>query len=191
MTLLIAEKGAEDCFFLLFHSAIKRSDFKAMLEISPTHDPEVQTVKSKIIATAAILAALGFLHPHPALSQPATDGGTKPGFWQPQAQVDNTRNITLRLLNETGLNLEYGQSGANLSSLPVGASKNLIVRISNRTGDIANIPINATTGTTTLKYDYNVDSQKNIVTIRITRSDARTRQDRSVYIDEKGRVYSF
>ena len=78
-----------------------------------------------------------------------------------------------------------------MSSLPVGASKNLIVRISNRTGDIANIPINATTGTTTLKYDYNVDSQKNIVTIRITRSDGRTRQDRSVYIDEKGRVYSF
>jgi len=75
--------------------------------------------------------------------------------------------------------------------LPVGASKNLIVRISNRTGAIANIPINATTGTTTLKYDYNVDSQKNIVTIRITRSDSRTRQYRSVYIDEKGRVYSF
>lgn len=149
-------------------------------------------MKSKIIATVAILAALGFLHPNPALSQPATDGGTKPGFWQPQAQVDNTRNITLRLLNETGLNLEYGQSGASLSSLPVGASKNIIVRISNRTGDIANIPINATGGTTTfLKYDYNVDSQKNIVTIRVTRSDGRTRQDRSVYIDEKGRVYSF
>ncbi|MEG4812759.1 hypothetical protein QUA82_35445 [Microcoleus sp. F8-D3] len=148
-------------------------------------------MKSKIIATATILAALAFLHPHPALSQPATDGGQKPGFWQPQAQVDNTRNITLRLLNETGLNLEYGQSGGSLSSLPVGTSKNIIVRISNRTGDIANIPINATGGATTLKYDYNVDSQTNIVTIRITRSDPRTRQDRSVYIDEKGRVYSF
>jgi len=49
-----------------------------MLEISPTLDPEVQTLKSKIIATAAILATLGFLDPHPALSQPATDGGTKP-----------------------------------------------------------------------------------------------------------------
>ncbi|HSF74272.1 MAG TPA: hypothetical protein VLA84_10785 [Microcoleus sp.] len=148
-------------------------------------------MKSKIIATAAILAALAFLHPHPALSQPATDGGKKPGFWQPQAQVDNTRNITLRLLNETGLNLEYGPSGGSLSSLPVGTSKNIIVRISNRTGDIANIPINATGGSTTLKYDYNVDSQTNILTIRITRSDDSTRQDRSVYIDEKGRVYSF
>ncbi|MEG4121036.1 hypothetical protein QUA43_26655 [Microcoleus sp. N9_B4] len=148
-------------------------------------------MKSKIIATAAILAALGCLHPHPALSQPATDGGTKPGFWQPQAQVDNTRNITLRLLNETGLNLEYGQSGGSLSSLPVGTSKNIIVSISNRTGDIANIPINTTGGTATLKYDYNVDSQTNILTIRITRSDPRTTQDRSVYIDEKGRVYSF
>ena len=162
-----------------------------MIEIAPTLDSQLQTVTSKSIATAAILAALGFLHPHPALSQPATDGGTKPGFCQPQAQVDNTRNIILRRLNETGLNLEYGQSGANLSSWPVGASKNIIVRISNRTGDIANIPINATRGTTTLKYDYNVDSHKNIVTIPITKSDGRTRQDWSVYIDEKGRVYSF
>ena len=54
-------------------------------------------MKSKILATAAILAVLGCLYPHPALSQPATDGGMKPGFWQPQAQIDNTRNVTLRL----------------------------------------------------------------------------------------------
>ncbi|MEG4805175.1 hypothetical protein QUB63_31615 [Microcoleus sp. ARI1-B5] len=148
-------------------------------------------MKSKIIAAVAILAALGSLHPHPALSQPATDGGVKPGFWQPQAQVDTTRNITLRLLNETGLNLEYGQSGVGLSSLAVGASKNIMVRVSNRTADIANIPINVKGGSTTLKYDYNVDAKQNIVTVRISTSDGRTRQDRSVYIDEKGRVYSF
>jgi len=42
-----------------------------------------------------------------------------------------------------------------------------------------------------LKYDYSVDRQKNTVTIRITTSDGRTRQDRAVYIDEKGRIYSF
>jgi hypothetical protein len=148
-------------------------------------------MKSRIITTVAIIVAIGFLAPHPALSQPATEGGRKPGFWQPEAQIDNTRNITLRLLNQTGLNLEYGQSGVSLSSLPVGAEKNVIVRVSNRTADIANIPINVTGGSTTLKYDYNVDPQTNILTIRITTSDGRTRQDRAVYIDEKGRVYSF
>ncbi|NJK73785.1 MAG: hypothetical protein HC942_06120 [Microcoleus sp. SU_5_6] len=148
-------------------------------------------MKSRLLATAAILGAIAILAPHPASSQPATGGGPKPGFWQPEAQVDNTRNITLRLLNETGLNLEYGQSGVGLSSLPVGGERNVIVRISNRTGDIANIPINVQGGTTTLQYDYNVDPQKNIVTVRISTSDGRTRQDRAVYIDEKGRVYSF
>jgi len=75
--------------------------------------------------------------------------------------------------------------------LAVGASKNIIVSVSNRTADIANIPINVQGGTTTLKYDYSVDAKQNLVTIRITRSDGRTRQDRSVYIDEKGRIYSF
>ena len=148
-------------------------------------------MKSRLFAIATILGAIACMTPHPVSSQPATDGGQKPGFWQPEAQVDNTRNITLRLLNETGLNLEYGQSGVGLSSLPVGAQKNVIVRISNRTGDIANIPINVKGGTTTLQYDYNVDPQKNLVTVRISTSDGRTRQDRAVYIDEKGRVYSF
>ena len=100
-------------------------------------------------------------------------------------------NITLRLLNETGLNLEYGESGVRLSSLPVGASKNITVSVSSRTADIANIPINVKGGTTTLKYDYSVDSKTNLVTVRITTSDGRSRQDRSVYIDEKGRIYSF
>ncbi|MEZ2319925.1 MAG: hypothetical protein ACBR15_13090 [Microcoleus sp.] len=149
-------------------------------------------MKSRMITTTAILlAAIGILTPHPVSAQPATDGGTKPGFWQPEAKIDNTRNITLRLLNETGLNLEYGQSGVGLSSLPIGSTKNVMVRIGNRTGDLANIPINVKGGTTTLKYDYSVDAQQNIVTVRISTSDGRTRQDRSIYIDEKGRVYSF
>jgi hypothetical protein len=148
-------------------------------------------VKSRTIVTAAILAAIAFLIPYPASAQPATEGGTRPGFWQPEAQIDNTRNLTLILLNETGLNLEYGQSGVGLSSLPIGSTKNVMVRISNRIGDIANIPINVKGGTTTLKYDYSVDAKQNIVTVRITTSDGRTRQDRSIYIDEKGRVYSF
>ncbi len=148
-------------------------------------------MKSRIITTAAILGAIAFLTPHPISAQPATQGGTRPGFWQPGAQIDNTRNVTLILLNQTGLNLEYGQSGVGLSSLPIGATKNLMVRVSNRTGDIVNIPINVTGGSTTLKYDYSVDAQKNIVTVRITTSDGRIRQDRSIYIDEKGRVYSF
>jgi hypothetical protein len=148
-------------------------------------------MKSTTILTAAILTAIAFLTPHPASAQPATESGTRPGFWQPGAQIDNTRNLTLILLNETGLNLEYGQSGVGLSSLPIGTTKNVMVHVSNRTGDIANIPINVKDGTTTLKYDYSVDAKKNIVTVRITTSDGRTRQDRSIYIDEKGRVYSF
>ncbi len=148
-------------------------------------------MKSRTIVTAAILTAIAFLTPHRASAQPATEAGTRPGFWQPGAQIDNTRNLTLILLNETGLNLEYGQSGVGLSLLPIGSTKNVMVRVSNRTGDIANIPINVKDGTTTLKYDYSVDAKKNIVTVRITTSDGRTRQDRSIYIDEKGRVYSF
>jgi len=148
-------------------------------------------MKSKIIATATILAALGCLHSHPALSQPATDGGRQPGFWQPQAQIDTARNITLRLLNETGLKLEYGNQVLACHPWPSEPAKTSLLASATAPPILQNIPINVQGGTTTLKYDYSVDAKQNLVTIRITRSDGRTRQDRSVYIDEKGRIYSF
>ncbi|CBN57576.1 hypothetical protein PN499_13080 [Kamptonema animale CS-326] len=143
------------------------------------------------ILTAGIISAIALIQPSAVLSQPSPDGGPRPGFWQPEAQVDLVRDITLILTNETGLNLEYGDSEKGLSSLPPGGTANIIIRKGNSTGDIANIPINVMEGTTPLRYEYNVDPKTNVVTVRIGTSSGAAPLDRSVYIDEKGRVYSF
>lgn len=146
-------------------------------------------MKVRILTTTALLSAIAFSTP--ALSQPSATGQYQPGFWQPEVQVDNSRNIKVRLLNDTGLNLEYGESGVTISSLPPGATREFNISISNRTGDIANIPINVKQGITALKYEYNVDPAQNLVTVRIRLTSDRERQDRAIYIDERGRVYSF
>ncbi|HLO52470.1 MAG TPA: hypothetical protein VK211_28990 [Kamptonema sp.] len=143
------------------------------------------------ILTAGILAAIALINPTTVLSQPSPDGGPRPGFWQPETQVDLTRDITLTLKNETGFSLEYGGSAMGLSSLPAGGTANITIRKGNSTGDIANIPINVQQGTTALRYLYNVDPKTNVVTVRITTGGGSVPLDRSVYIDEKGRVYSF
>ncbi|OCR01357.1 hypothetical protein BCD67_23165 [Oscillatoriales cyanobacterium USR001] len=141
--------------------------------------------------TVGILSAIALICPSTVLSQPSPDGGPRPGFWQPEAQVDLTRDITLILTNNTGLNLEYGDSEKGLFSLFPGETANIIIRKSNRTGDIANIPINVKQGTNALTYQYNVDKKTNVVTVRITTAGGSIPKDRSVYIDEQGRVYSF
>lgn len=148
-------------------------------------------MKLRILTLIALVFATGLTVPKLGISQPSPTGQYQPGFWQPEAQIDNTRDIKIRFLNETGLNLEFGQAGINLYSLPAGRSAEMSVRISNRTGDIANIPVNVQQGTTPLKYAYNVDGDQNLVTVLVRVASDRERQDRAVYIDERGRVYSF
>lgn len=147
-------------------------------------------MKFKIL-TVGILSAIALIQPSAVLSQPSPDGGPRPGFWQPEVQVDLNRDITLILMNQTGLNLGYGDSEKGLSSLSPGETVRIIIRKGNRTGDIANIPINVQQGTNALTYQYNVDKTTNEVTVRINIGGGSAPLDRSVYIDEKGRVYSF
>lgn len=149
-------------------------------------------MKLRLILAVASLVAIATGVQLPAGSQPSSTGQYQPGFWQPQAQVDLNRDLQILLLNQTGLNLEYGQTAStNIYTLPAGGTANVLIRMGTRTGDIANIPINVKDGTSALKYEYNVDPQSNIVTVRITAIKGTAPTDRAVYIDERGRVYSF
>jgi hypothetical protein len=147
-------------------------------------------MKLKILMVG-ILSAIAFIYPTKVLSQPSSDGGPRPGFWQPEVKVDLNRDITLTLMNQTGLNLGYGDSEKGLSSLSPGQTAHIIIRKGNTMGDIANIPINVQRGTNALTYQYDIDKETNEVIVRINIGGGSAPLDRAVYIDEKGRVYSF
>ncbi|MGE5660371.1 MAG: hypothetical protein ACM37W_27590 [Actinomycetota bacterium] len=147
-------------------------------------------MKWKILTVAAVLATLSSGIPSAVFSQPAPNNQYRPGFWQPEATVNPNREIKVQLLNQTGLALEYGKAEGYPRVLLPGEAKEVNIQISSRKGDIATIPINAPQGTVPLKYEYHVKDNVVMVRVRPTRADD-PRQDRAVYIDETGRVYSF
>jgi len=147
-------------------------------------------MKFRILPVIALLATLNASAPTAVLSQPAPDNRYQPGFWQPEGKVNPNTDIKIQLLNQTGYALEYGKAEGDPSLLPAGETRDIYVKISSRKGDIATIPINDRSGAVSLRYEYRVVD--NVVMVRIveTRGDD-PRQDRAVYIDETGRVYSF
>jgi hypothetical protein len=123
------------------------------------------------------------------LSQPnTTTNSYRQGYWQPKVQIDRNRPIRVMLLNESGLTVKYSLNPNPEQILAPGSTALINVKISNQARDIASINAYAAKE---LIYDYNVNSTDNLVTVRIRQSDGKFRADKSVYIDEEGRVYSF
>ncbi|MGF1482499.1 MAG: hypothetical protein ACFB4I_23985 [Cyanophyceae cyanobacterium] len=60
-----------------------------------------------LIATALIASVAAI--PEPLFAQPPATT-YQPGFWQPVARVDLSRPVEVRLINQTGLDLDYGLS---------------------------------------------------------------------------------
>ena len=147
-------------------------------------------MKFRILLAAALLATLNASTPTAVFSQPAPDNRYQPGFWQPEGKVNPNSEIKVQLLNQTGYTLEYGKAEGYPSSLSPGETRDIYIKISSSKGDIATIPINAPSGAVSLKYEYRVVNNVVMVQIVETRGDD-PRQDRAVYIDETGRVYSF
>ncbi|MBD2311412.1 hypothetical protein H6G20_07040 [Desertifilum sp. FACHB-1129] len=147
-------------------------------------------MKFTAFTTATLLAVLGVGTPVSVLAQPSPTGSYVPGYWQPEAQVSLNRPITVRILNQTGIPLEYGLSGVDVYTLGSNASVDVGVNLSNRPGNTATIAINAQRGTYALRYEYNV-TDNNVLQVRVIPGGGPQPLDRAVYIDETGRVYSF
>ncbi|HLO52471.1 MAG TPA: hypothetical protein VK211_28995 [Kamptonema sp.] len=147
-------------------------------------------MKLRILPAVALLLTLNASTPTAVFSQPASNNQYQPGFWQPEGKVNPNSEIKVQLFNQTGYILEYGKAEGYPNSLSPGETRDVYIKISSRKGDIATIPINAPSGTVPLRYEYRVVNNVVIVRIVPTRADD-PRQDRAVYIDETGRVYSF
>ena len=143
-------------------------------------------MKLNILTQAALFTAISLVTPSISLSQPSSRGERVPGFWQPRVDVNPNRPILVRLLNETELPVRYSLSPYPDRSLSPGLTADVPISISSKQADFANINIYSSEE---LIYDYNADN--NIVTVRIRSVGKGPRADKAVYIDERGRVYSF
>ncbi len=163
-------------------------------------------MKFNIITGAALIATLGVVTPITVSSQPSNSGSYEAGYWQPTATINNNQVINVILQNESGVPVTYDSiygprfgtrlSHANTVLLNFPPIKNA--------EEIANINI-YNGGGALLSFDYRTEDN-NTVIVRIRRSDliqgqvdnaavgtssVSAKYDSAVYIDERGRVYSF
>lgn len=155
----------------------------------------------KTLTGAVLITTFSLLNPAIVFSQPSSSGSYRSGYWQPTATLDNTNAMKVILSNQSGVSVNYDspigpRMGATLSA---GDSTTIVVPPIESPMDIVNISIYSPTGEL-LVFDYSV-AGTDTVTVRIRRSGLVSGQvsetnvnsefDGSVYIDERGRIYSF
>ncbi|MEC4983113.1 MAG: hypothetical protein SAJ37_11495 [Oscillatoria sp. PMC 1068.18] len=160
-------------------------------------------MKLKTLAFTTAIAAIAGITPLTVYSQPSPTGNYRPGYWQPTATIDNTRFMQLQLVNDSGVAVEYDSTNVSAARgvIPVGGAITISVPPITSADRIANVNIYNTQGAL-LAFDYR-DVGNNVVAVRIRRSDLASggspgsstdisaKYDNAVYVDEKGRVYSF
>ncbi|MBZ8181964.1 hypothetical protein [Oscillatoria salina] len=160
-------------------------------------------MKLKTFTLATAIAAIAGITPLTVYSQPSPTGNYRPGYWQPTATVDNTRFMQLQLINDSGVAVAYDSTNVSAARgvIPTGGLVTISVPPITSANQIANVNIYNPQGAL-LAFDYrNVGN--NVVAVRIRRSDLvygatpgsstdiGAEYDNAVYVDEKGRVYSF
>ncbi len=161
-------------------------------------------MKLKTLTTVALLTALGLVAPRVAISQPSPTGDYEPGYWQPEATIANINQpINITLINDTGITLHYGYSFQRLLEsygtgpdvvFPDGDTDSFSVHISSNEGDLASINVYdpSQPEQKTLRYQYNTSGNNLLVRVSLDRQEPETvAASSAVYIDERGRVYTF
>jgi hypothetical protein len=146
-------------------------------------------MKLRFLTALVVLTSITVTIPHAVFSQPRSGANTfSAGFWQPQAQVNPRQPIKVTLLNQSGYPVNYNVGRIAMGTLPPNGTTNVTTRSINQVSDIININIYAPQE---LAFDYSTDPRQNQLFVRIRLAANPADEDRSVYIDETGRVYSF
>ena len=147
---------------------------------------------SFLAMSAALITSIALGGAGVVSAQPSPTGDYEPGFWQPEATIDPNRLIEVRLVNEADIAVRYGGTVQTPEGdlFPDGVVQ-FPIAISDRTGDIASIPVYDPTGNAQLNFDFGVLDNVLVVLIRPRNEVADETLDKAVYIDERGRAYAF
>jgi hypothetical protein len=118
----------------------------------------------------------------------------KSGFWQPVADFNPTEKVTIRLINQTEVPLEYGIAGneENISS-KVDAGQTGTIETSDNSANIAIYPSNSIDPDTyfTLKFNVKVDPKSNTINVNVIKADRGFVGHRSINLQKTGKIYLY
>jgi hypothetical protein len=139
------------------------------------------------LTSAALVSVIG-VGVSVAIAQTPPAQTFQPGPWQPIARIDPNRQVDIRLVNESGLTIEYSFSESQGTSQMLSASTTATLI------DIA-VPtfllINAANPDDTVWYDISVDEGSNTVDVRVQRIEVESAGYTTLNVHETGGIYAY
>ncbi|MGL5033843.1 MAG: hypothetical protein ACRC6M_08590 [Microcystaceae cyanobacterium] len=129
----------------------------------------------------------------PATTNPPAET-YRPGFWQPVARFDPKQKVTLKLVNNSGVALDYDdttQEDSEPKTVAIAATetvanigKNAYVMVYPGSDSNQDTPY-------ILKFDVATDSAKNIVTVTVTQAEKGFMGHRTINLQKNGGIYFY
>ncbi|MGK7945052.1 MAG: hypothetical protein AB4058_11350 [Microcystaceae cyanobacterium] len=117
----------------------------------------------------------------------------QPGFWQPVARVDLNRPITLNLINETGLELDYAIT--NIDPDPIPIAVNVTETLENVSPELYIVlyPTSNNPNSSRIALNYQVEvTEDNRINVRILTTEGEEGAgDRSINLQATGAIYIY
>jgi hypothetical protein len=118
----------------------------------------------------------------------------QPGFWQPVARFNPKQKVTLKLVNQSGVVLNYDNTDSEFSD-----PKDLGIDKTDALSDFGNSAYFMIYPATVidpdqpfnLKFSAQVDEANNLVTVTITKGDRGFMGNRTVNLQKTGAVYFY
>jgi len=133
------------------------------------------------------------LEKKPATTNPPAET-YRPGFWQPVARFNPKQKVTLKLVNNSEVVLDYDdttQENSEPKTVVIAATdtvtnigKNAYIMVYPGSGSNQDTPY-------TLKFDVAVDSAKNIVTVTVTQAEKGFMGHRTINLQKNGGIYFY
>lgn len=116
------------------------------------------------------------------------------GFWQPVADFDTTKKVTVKLVNKTKIPLEYGVAGKEEEpSEKIEAGQTGTLENVDNSSNIAVYP-----GITIdpdrpifLKFEVKVDPKTNTINVNVMKAEQGFIGHRSINLQKTGKVYLY
>ena len=116
------------------------------------------------------------------------------GFWQPVADFDASKKVTIQLVNQTKIPLEYGVAGKEEEpSVKIEAGKTGTVENVDNSANIAVYPGISLDPDKPflLKFEVKADPKTNTINVNIVKAKRGFMGHRSINLQETGKVYLY
>lgn len=154
-------------------------------------------MQRNIVAVAVLSlfsSVLGVSAFFPVVAQDPPAQTYQPGFWQPVADFNAKKKVTINLTNQTEVALEYGIAGneENLSET-VKAGQTQTLETTDNSVNIAIYPKITVDPDKPyfLKFKVTTDAESNTINVNILKGDRGFMGHRSINLQKTGKIYLY